>query len=242
MDPTPILKTPDDRTPMFISNTHRAIFVHIPKTAGTSITNLVEPELRWNDVVLGGSTFGERVQLAYRDRFGLFKHSPARAIRNVIGEELWKAYFTFAVVRHPYTRIASFYNWTRDAVERASPDAQVWKWPATEAFLKTGSFSEFIRHEQFRSSRAGKPQVDWVCDDDGRCILDLVGRFEELPACIETIASRLGLGPVRLGRHNESSSDEPPAGHFRDEDDYRYLHELHRRDFEQFGYDPGLRL
>ena len=49
---------------MIISHTHRAIFVHIPKTAGTSITALIEPALRWNDLVLGGTTFGERIQAA----------------------------------------------------------------------------------------------------------------------------------------------------------------------------------
>jgi hypothetical protein len=37
---------------MIISHTHRAIFVHIPKTAGTSISALFEPHLRWNDLVI----------------------------------------------------------------------------------------------------------------------------------------------------------------------------------------------
>lgn len=227
---------------MFISNTHRAIFVQIPKTAGTSITNLVGPSLRWNDVVLGGTEFGERIQPAYRDRFGLFKHSPARAIRAVVGEGLWTAYFTFAVVRHPYARLVSFYDWTRAAVARAAPDAPVWKWPATEAFLATGNFSEFIRHGKFLSSPASRPQADWVCDEDGRCIVEFVGRFEELPRCIETISARLGLGPARLESLNASGSEEAPGDHFRDGSDYRFLHELHRADFERFGYDPDLRL
>ena len=75
---------------MIISNTHRAIFVHVPKTAGTSITSLLAPALRWNDLVLGGTTFGERIQAAYKERFGLFKHARARDIRQVVGEEVWK--------------------------------------------------------------------------------------------------------------------------------------------------------
>lgn len=225
---------------MFISNTHRAIFIHVPKTAGTSITNLVEPEFRWNDVVLGGSTFGERIQLAYRDRFGLYKHSSALAIRNVVGEELWSSYFTFAMVRHPYTRVASFYNWKRGAVNRAAPDSPVWKWPATEAFLQSRNFSEFIRHERFLASPAGRPQADWVCDENGRCIVDFVGRYEELPTCIETIAARLGLGSTSLGVHNRSEPDGP-SDLSRNEDDDRFLYELHRRDFDLFGYDPGMR-
>lgn len=227
---------------MIISHTHRAIFVHIPKTAGTSITTLIEPALRWNDLVLGSTPFGERIEPAYRERFGLSKHMRARDVRRVVGEELWAAYFTFAIVRHPYTRLVSFYNWQRNAVERAAPDAPLWSWPATEAHQQSRSFGEFIRHEKFLASRNSWPQADWVCDEAGRSIVDFVGRFEDLGAEVRTVATRLGLPSGDLGVHNPSKSDRPLASVFNDEDDYRYVHDLYRRDFEMFGYDPGLRL
>ena len=227
---------------MIISHTHRAIFVHIPKTAGTSITALIEPALRWNDLVLGGTTFGERIQPAYQERFGLSKHMRARDIRRVVGEEIWAEYFSFAIVRHPYARLASFYNWKRGAVSRAAPDSPLWSWPATQAYQESRSFSDFIRHEKFLTSRAGQPQVDWVCDDDGGCIVDFVGRFEELPAALDTITTRLGLPAGDLGVHNPSEPHRPPAELFQGEDDYRFVHDRYRRDFELFGYDPALRL
>ena len=44
----------------------------------------------------------------------------------VVGEALWDDSFSFAFVRHPYDRLASFYAWQRDAVGRAAPDAPVW--------------------------------------------------------------------------------------------------------------------
>lgn len=227
---------------MIISHTHRAIFVHIPKTAGTSITTLIEPALRWNDLVLGSTPFGERVEPAYRERFGLSKHMRARDIRRIVGEEIWAASFTFAIVRHPYARLVSFYNWKRDALSWATTDSPLWSWPATEAYRQSSSFSEFIRHEKFLASRASWPQVDWVCDEAGACIVDFVGRFEELGSAVKTIAARLGLPSVDLGMHNTSASDRPLADRFRSEDDYRYACDLYRRDFEFFGYDRALRL
>lgn len=227
---------------MIISHTHRAIFVHIPKTAGTSITALIDPHLRWNDLVLGGTAFGERIQPAYQERFGLSKHMRARDIRRVVGEEMWADYFSFAIVRHPYTRIISFYNWKRAAVSRAAADSPLWSWPATEAFQQSRSFSEFIRHEKFLTSRAGQPQADWVCDDDERCLVDFVGRFEQLGATIDTIAARLGLASTDLGVHNASAADRPLTELLQGEDDYRFLHDFYRRDFEMFSYDPALRL
>jgi len=227
---------------MIISHTHRAIFVHIPKTAGTSISALFEPHLRWNDLVIGGTAFGERIQPAYLERFGISKHMRARDIRRVVGATLWEDYFSFAIVRHPYRRLVSFYNWKKAAVSRAAPDAPVWSWPATDAFLQSKSFSEFIRHEKFLTSRAGQPQVDWVYDEDGRCMVDFVGRFEELQAAIDTVARRLGFDSTPLGVHNASESDRPQAELVQSADDYQFMHERYRRDFELFGYDPAVRL
>jgi hypothetical protein len=225
---------------MIISNTHRAIFIHIPKTAGTSITNLIEPALRWNDLVLGGTHFGQRIQPAYRERFGLSKHMPARVVRRTVGEEIWSTYFKFAIVRHPYTPLVSFYNWKRGAVARAAPDSPLWSWPATEAYLQSSSFGEFIRHSKFLASRASWAQIDWVCDEAGRCLVDFVGRFEELGSAIETVATRMGLPSAHLEVHNSSESARPPGELI--QDDYQFVHELYRRDFEMFGYDPDLRL
>jgi hypothetical protein len=227
---------------MIISNTHRAIFVHILKTAGTSISALFEPHLRWNDLVIGGTAFGERIQAAYQERFGLSKHMRARDIRRVVGAAVWEDYFSFTIVRHPYLRLISFYHWKRATVSRAATNSPVWSWPATEAFCQSKTFSEFIRHEKFLASPAIQPQADWVCDEDGRCIVDFVGRFEELQAAIDTVARRLGFDAAPLGVHNASAADRPPAEVLHREDDYRYLHDFYRRDFELFGYDPALRL
>lgn len=224
---------------MIISHTHRAIFIHIPKTAGTSITKLIEPELRWNDLVLGGTQFGERIQAAYRERFGLSKHMPAREVRRIVGADLWAAYFKFAIVRHPYTRLLSFYNWKRGAVSRAAPDSPLWSWPATEAFLKSSNFSEFIRHEKFLSSRAAWPQADWLCDESGTCLVDFVGRFENLGSAIQTVATRLRLPSVDLQVHNSSYAENSPGDLM--QGNYDFVRDFYRRDFEMFGYDPELR-
>lgn len=227
---------------MIISHTHRAIFVHVPKTAGTSIAALLEPALRWNDLILGGTEFGERLNTVYRERFGLNKHMGARDIRRIVGNAVWTDYFSFAVVRHPYRRLVSFYNWQRAAVSRAAPDSPIWSWPATEAYRQTRNFGEFIRHRTFLTSRAGQPQAEWVCDDEGRCIVDFVGRFEQLGAAIDTVATRLGLVSARLGVHNASAAERPAGELLQHEADYEFLHDVYRRDFEMFGYDPALRL
>lgn len=228
---------------MIISNSHEFIFVHVLKTGGTTVCAALEPFLRWNDLILGGTAFGERLNGPYRERFGLRKHSTAREIRAVVGDETWTRYFTFAFVRHPYARTVSFYAWLANAVRRnPDPAAPVWSWPSTQAFVESRDFPEFIRHAKFLETEAARPQFESICGDAGRCIVDFTGRLEDLDAGMRTVSDRLGLVIKPLGRLNSSSDERPAAeGLPRDEDDYRYLERLFAPDFARLGYDPTWR-
>jgi len=68
---------------MIVSHADRAIFIHIPKTAGSSIKKLG--------------------QLDYNG------HVRAAAIRNRVSHEVWSTYFKFAFVRNPWDRFLSLY-------------------------------------------------------------------------------------------------------------------------------------
>ena len=226
---------------MIISNSRKFIFVHVMKTAGTSVSAAIDPCLRWNDIAIGGTRFGEQIQPAFRERFGLHKHSTAGEIRAMVGADVWSSYFTFTVVRHPYDRIVSLYTWLHKKLRSAPPEAPEWSWPVAVAFRESQGFSGFIRHELFRRSLGGRPQVEWTCDDDGRCIVDFLGRFEDLDAARRTISERTGINLEPFERHNASTERTLHAELFSGEADYDVLHKLHEKDFEMFGYDPSRR-
>jgi len=226
---------------MIISNSHKFIFVHVMKTAGTSVSAAIDPCLRWNDIAIGGTRFGEQIQPAFRERYGLHKHSTASEIRALVGADVWAAYFTFTVVRHPYDRIVSLYTWLHKMLKNAPPDSPQWSWPVATAFRESQSFSGFIRHEQFRRSLGGRPQFEWACDDVGRCIVDYVGRFEDLDAARRMLSDRTGISLEPFERHNASTVRTLHPELFAGEADYDFLHKLHEKDFELFGYDPSLR-
>ncbi len=238
---------------MFISQSRNFIFIHIVKTAGESVTQLFEETSLWNDLPIGGTPFGEAVNRHYQKHHGLHKHSTCSEVRSVLGNRAWNEYFTFTFARHPYSRILSLYNYAGRLVDnQRSPYlkrlprkqrrvAPLWEWPAIQAYLASGSFSEFIRHPQFWADLASQPQTTWILDENEEEIVDFVGRVENIEADLGTVVDRIGLPKPSIGRKNRSPARRGP-GHFPTEDDYRLLEEAYEADFERFEYDPKMRI
>lgn len=78
-----------------ICHKHKAIFVHIPKTGGSSIE----------------SAFG----FTFHDFSDGGKHHPPDAVIRAVGRETWDDYFKFTFVRNPWDRMVSwlFFTMTR---------------------------------------------------------------------------------------------------------------------------------
>lgn len=178
---------------ILISRKFQCIFIHIPKTAGTSI----ETTLGYHDSV---------------DRRGWQDH---RRIRN-IEQAIWppqrrqflpadfahfasqritcgargfdftsyaefKQFFKFAVVRNPWDRVHSWYrNVIRDPIHQKELGVSA-----------DCSFGNFVRNHL--DCWALDPQMDWLVDNNGDIVLDFVGRFEALQDTFIEIGKILGL-------------------------------------------------
>ena len=161
---------------MVISNSKQFVFVHIPKTGGTSMTHALQEIIQWNDIVCGGTSYGRQLKNVWGQRWGVGKHSPASEIRSLVGNEVWRDYFTFTVVRHPIRRALSMYRWTEREIEKQGWRRwarffssrfrnEVWEWPTVVAYLETNSFSEYIRHSGFLDDQIGTPQYTHISDE-----------------------------------------------------------------------------
>lgn len=232
---------------MILSHSRAFVFVHVHKTAGEAVTAALAPHLGRGDVVLGTTTAGKVANLVYPKLKAIKKHSSALRLRDFCGEAVWDAYFTFAFVRDPVDRIRSLYDYTGKMLERrrerslrnlvlglpGASGADPLRWPGTRAYLETTSFSEFIRHPAFRS----REQWRSVCDEDGRPLVDFIGRFERLEADFAHVSERLGLGPLSIEKRNASQG--APKAAVVSPEDRDHLLALHRRDFEIFGYEAA---
>lgn len=224
---------------MIISNTHKFIFIHVPKCAGSTTADILSPYTQWNDIELGVSTYGENTQQHYRERFGLWKHSSAMDIQQTVGDDVFSTYFKFAFVRNPLFRIISFYNFIQKLRSKASPKmlVEIDAWPISDALAETQSFPEFIRHPGIQEPPMHKLLTD--CSQvRPQILVDFVGRVENFDDDIAFIFNQIGLPAVRQMKKRNASQKtiQKLSDYYSSKDDLLVIYDKYRSDFDILGY------
>ncbi len=227
---------------MIINHSHKFVFIHIPKAAGTTVTRALSELTRYCDQEIGGSGLGEAAQSYYAQRFGLRKHSRAEEVMKVMGRDTYMSYFRFAFVRNPYTRLASAYHFLKSwngLPERFRIELD-----------RFADFESFLDSDLWTSAHPGRgpdaifqPQARWLhsSGEESQLLVQVVGKTETLDTDLARILSRIGA-PVAestgASRANRSPDYELPRV-WKPEWVERIQTE-YRRDFKVFGYpmDP----
>jgi hypothetical protein len=230
---------------MIICNSKNYIFVHIHKTGGTSVTRALAPTTCWNDIILGGTPYGQKNAEVWGDKWDLGKHSFAEEIKRLVEPTVWSEYFTFSFVRHPVDRAVSLYTSTRRVMERnwhwrwtrhfiPRHGGGIWQREIADVYLESESFSSFIRHPKFGTVHDTQPQVEFLSDAGSTTpIVDEIGKVEQFQEDFDTICSRIGV-EASLPHVNASQEREVNVT----EEDRRVLAEIYEDDFDVLGYAP----
>lgn len=230
------------------------------KAAGTSVTNDLCKHLDWRDLVLGGTKLGEDIHLSYRKHLGIEKHSTAKEVINVVGEDLWNDYFTFSFVRHPYTRTVSLYNYIAHYANKRLQSSlknkirhklgktiqlerNDWlrKLPEAQAYFKSKDFSSFIRIAHEMGAQGLRPQVESLTDKQDELNIDFIGKVESLDQDLSLVLNRIGLPSTPPSTENRTQNGRSWQSYFKDESDYKFLENVFINDFELLKYDPSKR-
>lgn len=213
---------------MIISRARRFIFVHIPKTGGTSLALALEARARKDDLLIGDTPKARaraaRVRgIATKGR--VWKHSTLRDVEGLVSAEEIAAFFTFTLVRNPWDRAVSYYHWLR---------AQPFAHPAV-GLAKITDFSGFLNHPQTRTGLALWPYPAWMRGPDGRETCRLYARLEHLAADLAPFEAHAGfrIGPVARVNASARPSDWRLAY---SADDAALIGELCAGDIARFGY------
>lgn len=194
-----------------ISDTHRCLFVHIPKTAGTSI-----------EEALGGLA-GLRLGPGKVVPRGTQDHRTIMELRRAMPPGAFAQYFRFSFVRNPWARVASWYkNVVNDPNHRA-------QFGVREAC----PFPEFL--EQQAEIFGMQPQLHWLREKDGSIPLDFIGRFERLEEDFARVCNRLGIPDSSLP-HLTRQRDRRPYSAIYDETTRRIVADRYGEEIAMFGY------
>lgn len=239
---------------MIISEKWKFIFVHLHKTAGDAITEALSPLLGERDIVIKGSvseSLRRSLPFSAEAKYkNLHKHSTAEAIRATVPADIWDNYYKFAFVRNPVDRAVSMYKYGltmrdsrqnsaawRDAFFRTPVGVRFdpLNWPAVKAAAECATFDSFLRHDGAMRDLGMLPQWRSLSDaQDGKIIVDTIGKFEHLADDFEKIRKDIGLPAVSLHRVNVSNKRAVQV----QEAELALLQDRYKDDMEQFGYSP----
>jgi hypothetical protein len=207
---------------VLISDAHRMLFIHIPKTGGASVEQLLREACP--DARTVGKQRHARLQR-------ILRHEPGLA-----------DYFSFGFVRNPWSRMVSWYSMIDTWNHRWGPASgrpQDGQWGSTRdgnplwrAVAGYADFDEFVLRGTVEHDRLAMPQVDYLVGDGHRA--DFIGRTEHLAEDVATLQRELDLPPIELPHRNARSSGSwrdlyTPATRDR-------IGEVYAKDVAEFGY------
>ncbi|MFX0066136.1 MAG: sulfotransferase family 2 domain-containing protein [Candidatus Hermodarchaeota archaeon] len=220
-----------------ISHKYKCIFIHIPKTAGSS----VEKKLGlFNELYWGAQdhstikdiqpiTFSTAFMILTRQHEGLSRRTILKKILKAyihnsmrISKKSYKTYFKFTIVRNPWDRIYSLYKNAMCDPRHGIPNCD---------------FITYIR--EHGDNWALKPQTYWITDFNNKIPLDLIVKFENLAKEMPQVLRRLGFSDTTLPHLLDSSKSDRKSKNFRDVyDSYsvEIIAERYREEIALFGY------
>lgn len=233
-----------------ISHQDRCLFVHIPKAAGQSVE----------------SVFVERMGLTWQQREALLlkannsaeqgpprlAHLTAQEYLNYgyVTPEQFQQYFKFSFVRNPWARIVSEYNYRRmhgDAAYQVSFKHFLFEQFPTEDMDDYHLAKDYYRHVI--------PQWQFLYDDNGKPLVDFIGKFERLQKDFTIVCQHLDITAVNLPHKNKTAAEglkhrfiQKIKCHFTansnnkhystyyDNESQGFIADLYKKDIELFNY------
>ncbi|RMH42638.1 MAG: Type II secretory pathway, pullulanase PulA [Alphaproteobacteria bacterium] len=216
---------------MILSRGRRYLFIHVPKTGGTSLALALEARAMRDDILVGDTPKARRRRRRLRElrtRGRLWKHATLADIDGLVTPEDLDRLFVFTLVRNPWDRVVSYYHWLRE---------QRFAHPAV-ARAKALGFDAFARHPATLAEIRDNPVSRYVTDATGRERCDLFIRLEHLETDIAPLEAHLGFRLCPLPRANVSRRARDFRSYYSDAS-RQAVGEAAAADIARFGYRFG---
>ena len=185
----------------------KTIFIHIPKTAGISLVRSI-----FGDVTLEG-------------------HRPVSFYKQVFGN-IYSDFFTFTVVRNPWDRLYSSYKFLQkggiNIHDKNAFETHLSIYKDFEDFVLKGLNEKLISEITHFI-----PQHEFICDKNGKIIVDYFGKFENLNKLVDKINDIL-KSEFKLEHHNKTNKKD-----YKDiytTEMIEKVHQIYQKDIDIFEY------
>lgn len=188
----------------------RVIFLHIPKTGGTTIKEMFGiKQLDDPDPTIVPSP----------------QHLTSKQLRERLGDDKFEAYYKFTFVRNPWARMVSDYFW-RQQLPKKRPVLPFGEFIRNaQRIVNSGGYYDQEFGDHFI------PQTHFTVDADD------VFKFEAFEGGLRAVAARLGLdtGPIppKPGKPHDRYWT------YYDEQSRSVIFDIYRDEIEQFAYTFG---
>lgn len=185
---------------------NKCIFIHITKTAGTSVAK---------------SLFG---YLPY--------HYKAIDYRVIYGRKTFEQYFKFAFVRNPWDRLYSAFRYLKTG--GWNHEDKEWSKKNLSTFDNFTDFvKQWLNKDNIQQHLHFIPQHQFICDGKGNIIIDYLAYFETINDDFHKIAERLNIN-ASIGHHNASPPDSYKEAYT--EETRKIVANIYEKDIALFGY------
>lgn len=204
-----------------ISDSHKFIFVHVRKAAGSSIRDTLEP-LSIKPAKKLASKVKSRLlktEVVYQ-KFAYRQHSDILKVKKIMPKAIFDAYFKFAFIRNPWKRLVSEIEFIK-------------RTPDHGRFKKVNkiSFDEYI---VYQSKRGDAHMVNMLCDKNGILQMDFIGRFENLQEDWNYVCSKLNIENKQLTHRKRG--DKIDYSQYYNQKNKDLVSKLWSKDIETFNY------
>lgn len=190
---------------------HKCIFVHIPKSAGLSVTNSL----------FGGITGSHMKIVEYQTMFC---------------QQQFDQYFKFTFVRNPWDRAVSAFFYLKKGgmgeMNRNWAMRNLGSYSDFDTFVK-----QWVNQENIHSHSHFRPQYKFICLPGKRKpAVDFIGYFENLDADYSFIKKKIGVR-AKLQTRNVTNERHRDYRQYYSEETKEIIANVYHEDIELFGYD-----
>ena len=210
---------------MLISHKRKFIFVHVPKTAGSSLTSALQPfchqpqdeaiNRSLSKIGINVNWFGPYLNAKYGR-----KHTTAQQMKIIFPNKVFEEYFKFGFVRNPWDTMVSYYHFLHSN-------------QSSHRNKKVQALDGFKQYLEYEIKRNKYHQTQFLTDNNGELLVDYVGRFESLQDDFDKICKKVN---VSASMPHSNKSKHKKYQEYYDEETRQMVAEHWKADIDMFGY------